>query len=63
MPESMVITDEINPPVYHQSLVTDGFTDIRRGRYEDRTVLVKIMRVSVGGDFEKIKKVSQKHFS
>ena len=61
MPESMLITDELDLPAYHRSFGMGGFSDIRQGQYEDRTVLVKIMRVPVGVHFEKIKKVSRNH--
>ena len=33
-------------------------TEIKQGRYEGRAVAVKIMKVGVTGDFEKIKQVS-----
>ena len=57
LPESMIITDGIDFSDYHQPLVRNGFIDIKRGRYEGRTVAVRIMKVEVTADFEKIKKV------
>ena len=58
LPEPMIISDGIDFSD-HKPLVRNGFTEIKQGRCEGRAVAVKIMKVEVTGDFEKIKKVGR----
>ena len=59
MPESIIITDEPDFVDGHRSFVANGSAGVEPGWYEDRAVIVKVTRVAVSGDFEKIKKVSR----
>lgn len=57
LPESMVITDEIDFSARRKS-IAGGFADILPGNYGGGTVAVKTLRLSMNDDFEKIRKVS-----
>ena len=58
LPESMVITDKIDYSASGQPHTSGGFADIKPGQYKGCTVAVKILRVAVTDDFEKIRNVS-----
>ena len=63
LPESMFVTDKINYSVSGQLYTSGGFADIKQGQYGECTVAVKILRVTVADDFEKIRKVSGRDVS
>ena len=60
MPESMVITDNIDFSAANQRHTSGGFADIKPGVYQECTVAVKTLRVAMSDDFGKIRKVSGK---
>ena len=57
LPESMVITDEIDFSARRTS-IAGGFADILAGEYRGSTVAVKTLRLSMKDDFERIRTVS-----
>lgn len=63
LPNSMVITDEIDPPASIQIPKSGGFADIKQGQYKGYTVAVKKLRVWMGDDFHKVRMVSGKEVS
>ena len=56
----MVITDKIDYSVPGHLQTSGGFADIKPGLYKGYTVAVKVLRVALTDDFEKIRKVSGK---
>ena len=56
LPDSMIITEKIE--VEDKILVSDGFSDTRRGRYMGHLVAVKTLRVTDLDDFPKLREVS-----
>jgi len=63
LPESMIITDNIDFSPSGQPHTSGGFADIKPGKYRGCTVAVKILRVAASDNFEKIRKVSRKVFA
>ena len=61
LPESVVITDEIDYSASDRLRTSSGFADIRQGRYKGCAVAVKTLRVSMADDFEKFRRVSGKN--
>jgi chitodextrinase len=58
LPDSMVITDEVEFPNSSQPYTSGGFADIKQGKYKSHTVAVKTMRVAVSDNFRKISRNS-----
>ncbi|KAF9644384.1 kinase-like protein [Thelephora ganbajun] len=56
LPDSMVITDNIDFSSPTQPQTSGGFADIKPGRYKGHTVAVKTLRVAMTDNFEKIRK-------
>ena len=63
LPNSMVITDEIDFSASSQLHISGGFADIKPGKYKGRAVAVKTLRVDVSDDFVKIRKVGGEEVS
>ena len=59
MPDSVVITDEVEVPNSGQPNTSGGFADVAQGKYKGHAVAVKTMRVSTSDNFDKIRKVSR----
>ena len=57
LPNSMIITDEIDFSASSQLQISGGFADIKPGMYKGGAVAVKTLRVDVADDFVKIRKV------
>jgi hypothetical protein len=57
LPNSMVITDEVEIPDSGQPYASGGFADIKQGKHQGHTVAVKMLRVSASDDVDKIRKV------
>jgi hypothetical protein len=60
LPESMIITEKIDYSASARPYTSGGFADTKSGQYKGCTVAVKILRVTVTHDFEKIRKVIAK---
>ena len=54
----MVFKDEIDYSASGQYHTSGGFADVKQGKYGKGTVAVKIMRVAVRDNLEKIRSVS-----
>ena len=63
LPDSMVITDEIDFSTSRQLHAAGGFADIKRGQLKGFDVAVKTLRVGVEDNFDKIRRVSSRQVS
>lgn len=59
LPNSMIITENIDISASNQPHTSGGFADIKQGKYQGRNVAVKTLRVAMADDFGKIRKVSR----
>ena len=57
LPQSMIITGEIDFSGSGHLSTSGGFADIKPGLYEGSTVAVKTLRVATTDNFDKIRKV------
>jgi len=58
LPESVIVTDEIDFTVSSQPHLSGGFADIKPGMYKGCIVAVKTMRVAMTDNTDKIRRVS-----
>lgn len=58
LPDSMVITDEIECSASGQPLTSGGFADIKQGEYKGCAVAVKTLRIAQTDNLDKIRRVS-----
>ena len=63
LPDSMVVTDEIDFSTSRQLHAAGGFADIKQGQYKGFDVAVKTLRVGVEDNFDKIRRVSWRQVS
>ena len=57
LPQSMIITGEIDFSGSDHLTTSGGFADIKQGLYEGSTVAVKTLKVRMTDNFDKIRKV------
>jgi hypothetical protein len=63
LPDSIVISGEIESHDSGQPHPSGGFADVKQGRYKEHMVAVKTMRVAVTDHIEKIREVSRRKCS